>query len=667
MTLTLLNPLILFGLAATILPILIHRITRKKISERKFSAVHLLLQSQRIAAKPQRLKHLLLLALRILAVVIVVFLMARPILLRTGFAALLKNGAKVLILDNSMSMGYLEDRGRRYDLAKRAAMEAVEDFGGRVSLIPTVDAGNRGEFQWMKPGKVPMALEGVPLSFGRSQTASAFKAAYQRLKDLKIPKQILVLSDLARGDWEGLDVTRFGNVSDAEVTFIRIGAPGKDPNVSVKEVGLAGGEIFAGVPAGLEVTVSNLSDQKGKALIQVYLSGIKIDQKSIDLLPGEEKKTLFELLINKPGWIDGEVRLSSDRLHADDVFYFPLNVKEKVRVLVVDGDPKTSLRSSESYFLVSALRPGGMEGSPFLTRVITESELGKVDPGSYDTLFLLNVPSPDFSRLASFMDMGKPVFIFLGDRIIPEAYNRFTLAPWQIGELIDLGEGGEKMTQIEPGQIETRFLSRLQGSLKRASVQTYYRIDGNAETLLTLKSKDPLLLETTVGKSKLFVFASSADIAWNDISLNAAYVPLIQGLVKEAVGVTESGLPEGMAVGDPFREKVRPLRVKGHEGEPGIIQFHVASGEMRRGVNTPYEESNLSKVSEEELDKKFGAIDVKVVDYKEGGLKDLQGGRSELWPFLLLLLLAVLAVEMIIANGIPVFRRLNPFRQDKPD
>ena len=113
MTLTLLNPFLLFGLAAAVLPILIHRITRKKIIEKKFSAVHLLLQSQRIAARPQRLKHLLLLALRILAVIIVVFLMARPVLVRTGFASLLKNGAKALIFDNSMSMGYLENIDRR--------------------------------------------------------------------------------------------------------------------------------------------------------------------------------------------------------------------------------------------------------------------------------------------------------------------------------------------------------------------------------------------------------------------------------------------------------------------------------------------------------------------------------------------------------------------------
>ena len=185
MNLTLLNPLLLLGLTATILPILIHRITRKKVSEKKFSAVYLLLQSQRIAARPQRLKHLLLLVLRILAVVMIVFLMARPMLMRPGFAALLKGGAKVMILDNSMSMGFLEDTGRRFDGAKKAAKETLDGFGGQVTIIPTVGLQREMGSEWMNPEETLGNLEQVPLSFGRSDTVSAFKQAYQALKDLK--------------------------------------------------------------------------------------------------------------------------------------------------------------------------------------------------------------------------------------------------------------------------------------------------------------------------------------------------------------------------------------------------------------------------------------------------------------------------------------------------
>jgi hypothetical protein len=102
MNLTFLNPFFLFGLAAGILPILIHRLTQRKAIPRKFSAVRLLLQSQRVMARPQRLKHLLLLALRILAIAGLSFMMARPILEPKGYLL----WESLVDHDNSLSIGY---------------------------------------------------------------------------------------------------------------------------------------------------------------------------------------------------------------------------------------------------------------------------------------------------------------------------------------------------------------------------------------------------------------------------------------------------------------------------------------------------------------------------------------------------------------------------------
>jgi hypothetical protein len=656
MSLAFFNPLFLFGLVAAILPILIHRITQKKIVKRDFSAVRLLLQSQRVSARPQRLKHLLLLALRILSVATVAFMMARPALVRPGFASLLKSGARVLILDNSLSMGYYEDRGRRYDVAKKAAREALEGFGGQVALLPTAGPRKGQDPRWMSPEEALRELEAIPLSFGRGNGASALASAYLQMKNLKGEKQILIFSDMARRDWEGLDLSKAGIVSEGDVTFLRVGGSARDPDLCIKDVSLTDGDIVAGVPASLDVTVSNLSDEAGAALVRVSLSGVKRDQKPVDLRPGGEGKVSFNLLVDNPGWMDGEVTLSSDRLPSDDVFYFPLMVKPKVKVLVVDGDPGSSLKASESYFLVSALRPGGLEGSPFLTRVVTESEMARMDLGAYDALFLLNVARPDLSRAASFLETGRPVFVFLGDQIVPEVYNAFSLAPWQIGDRIELEQSGGQMTQIETDRGTLDLPAPLKDPLKRAAIRAYFKIEGSAKNLLSLSNQDPLLVEAEAGKSRLFLFASSADLDWNDLPLNAAYLPLVQGLVKEALGRAGPSIPANIEVGEPLREEGPFSQIRGPQGGPGIFQFRLASGEMRRGVNVPYEESDLAKIGEDELKKKFGPMNVKVLEYREGGLKDLQGGRKELWPALLVFLLALLSLEMILANRFPRFK-----------
>jgi hypothetical protein len=651
-----LNPLFLFGLAAGILPILIHRLIQRKAIPRNFSAVRLLLQSERIMARPQRLKHILLLALRVLAVVSLVLLMARPVMMPQGLLAMTEGGVKVLILDNSLSMGYREERGERYALVKKAAKEIIQKAKGQAIIIPTAPVGGtaaRGrEIRWMGPEEAMKEVDAIPLSFGRGDPASALSRAYRELRDSKGSKEILILSDMARGDWESFDLSKMGIVSsETSVHFLRIGGAKEDANFAVKRVGLAEGDVVVGAPSRLEVTVVNFSDRSGSPLVQLYLSGMKMDQKTVELKARGEGKIFFEFFPDRPGWMDGEIRLSGDSLAGDDVFYFPLKVRERVKVLIVDGDPGRSLKTSESYYLTRALNPGDAETSSFLSRIITDGELAASDLRPFEALFLLNVSKPSGSKLASFLESGKPVFLFLGDRISPDEYNRIPLFPWRLREI----EGGEarRITQIDDNYEPLKLFSGPPGeSLKHASIRQYYRIEGATKNLLSLGNGDPLLVQANLGKGQLFLFTSSANIKWNDLPLKAAYLPLIQGLIKEAVGLSADSLPAGIRFGEPFEEKSSPTQVLGPSGGPGIYKFPLTPGDMRKGMNPPLEESDLSKVSEEEMQKRFGTIKIKMLEYKEEGMSKGLAGRRELWPFLLAFLLAVLAVEMGVASRI---------------
>jgi len=142
-----------------------------------------------------------------------------------------------------------------------------------------------------------------------------------------------------------------------------------------------------------------------------------------------------------------------------------------------------------------------------------------------------------------------------------------------------------------------------------------------------LQSGDPLLTEADFGKGKIFLFTSSAGLGWSDLALRTAYVPLVQGLIKEGAGLGEMG-------------------------------------ELRAGDNAPPEESDLRKVTLEEIRKELGPLDLKMVQYQEGQLRSARGREKELWPLLLAFLLLVLAVEMGIANWAVAERskaRVNPF------
>ncbi len=660
MALSFLNPFFLFGLAAAAIPILIHRLTKRKAMTRKFSAVRLLLESQRIVTRPQRLRHLFLLALRIVAMISLVLLMARPVLTEPGILVQ-EEKAMAIILDNSLSMAYREDGGERYDLAKKAVKEVMESFNGQVAILPTASFHTsrfrqESQIRWMTREEALKKLSSIPLSHGRGDLNACLQLAYQKLKELKMGKEVFIVSDLARGDWEDLALNKLDIVpADVGMTLLRIGGSGRDPNLTVKEARWVEGEAVVGVRSRLEVTVSNLSDRSRATLVQLFLSEIKVDQKSIDLKAMGEGKVYFDLSLDKKGWVNGEVRLSGDNLPLDDSFYFPLKVREKIKVLVIDGAPKASLKESESYYLILALRPGDSEESPFIPRVISEEELAKTDTHPYELIVWMNVARPQGSQLASILESGKPTLLFLGDQVIPDEYNRIPLFPWRIRERKEARIGKpERIAQVDNRRD---FLNPFSGpggeSLRAASFHRYFRVEGSMRSLLSFGNQDPLLVESEIGKSKILLFTSSGDLDWNDLPLKAAYLPFIQRMMKEAVGPLRDSIPSTIRFGEPFGEKTRSTQLAGPGGGPGIYQFFPTSGEVRQGVNTPFEESDLGKLTEEEVRKKFGKKDINIVEYKEGGSGNLQTNRKEIWPFLLAFLFVVLGVEMLVANGVP--------------
>lgn len=681
MSLTFTNPFLLFGLAAILLPILIHRIVQKKAVSRKFSAVRLLIESQKFTARPYQLKDLLLLLLRVLAVVTLVVLAARPILLKGGPAAYTNAGVRLIILDNSLSMGYREASGVRFELAKSAAREMIDGFTGQVAIIPTVSLKeqDRGTspIAWMRPAEALNKLEAMRLTFGQGNVDSALALATEAMRGVKVDKEIVLISDMARADWEGSKAGgSFG--ADDIVTLLRISGPQRDPNLSVRSVRIAEGEAIVGVRTRIEAAVSNLSDQPASFMAQLYVANTKTDQKPMELKAGEEGKAFFDLFLDKPGWTACEVRISGDRLTADDTLYFTLKARERVSVLVVDGDPRTTPRNSESYYLASALRPGGSEATPFSVRITTDEEFARLDLAGYEALFLLNVASPPAARLTSFMQTDKPVFIFLGDRVSREAYNGLPFLPVKLREIRSFEATPEHVAYVDTAQEPLKSLAATghatvdatvdaQGpgsagrsghpvhaghtghKLSGANFRTYYVLEGRGRTLLGLGNGGRLLLESDSGPGKLFVFASSADLDWNDLALKASYLPLIQGLLKEARGLPGSALPNPGTVAPAVPDVCRPVSVPVMEG-PGIYQCVTAAGSLLQGLNSPFEESDLTKLSDGELKKKFGSAQVSVVTYDRPSGGSVVTGRRELWPLLLSALLALLAVEMFLAH-----------------
>jgi hypothetical protein len=431
MSLFFLHPIYLYGLIAASLPLLIHLLNRRRLQRIRFPAVRFVLLSQRRISRSYRLRHWLLLALRTLAVILLVLLMANPIF-QTG-VGLFAGGAPsslVVILDNSLSMTW-SGAGAGFDKAKEAARRLVSSFkdSDRAAVIPTDRRGNTKSRLQNQREVLLRELTQIDISGGTADFSSALRKAFELLKEPAAQKEIWLITDMALTGWDRFNLSELGQYdSSVPLKIIRVGTTVEPLNSTIKEIRTRGQGIAVGLPVHLEALVVNFTDKEiNDLLVQLTMDKQPKEQKLVTLPPEGEMWVGFQFNVSDAGDREGFVTLKKEGLAGNLVSYFTLHVREKVKVLVVDGDPRTSLVQSETFFLTRALNPSGQEDSSlFLPTVVIPEGLSSVSLDSYDAVILCNVSTLSdtfLARLRTYLSQGKGLLFFAGDRIRTDDYN----------------------------------------------------------------------------------------------------------------------------------------------------------------------------------------------------------------------------------------------------
>src|SRR5262245_6621866 len=142
---TFIHPLLLGGLVLVGLPILLHLIMRQQPKRLPFPAFRFLRQRARTNQRKIRLRHLLLLLLRMLLIALFCLLLTRPRVRSDRFLPLGGGQpvAAVIVVDTSLSMQYSVGGRTRLEEAKARAAELIDDLpeGSRVAVLDTSEPG----------------------------------------------------------------------------------------------------------------------------------------------------------------------------------------------------------------------------------------------------------------------------------------------------------------------------------------------------------------------------------------------------------------------------------------------------------------------------------------------------------------------------------------------
>src|ERR1035437_640641 len=121
-------PAFLFALSAIAIPIIIHLFNFRKFKTVYFSNTRFLKEVKQETQAKSKLKHLLVLAARILAIIFLVLAFAQPFITVENKKITIGNKAISIFIDNSFSMDAINKNGTLLDEAKKRAKEISAAF-----------------------------------------------------------------------------------------------------------------------------------------------------------------------------------------------------------------------------------------------------------------------------------------------------------------------------------------------------------------------------------------------------------------------------------------------------------------------------------------------------------------------------------------------------------
>lgn len=706
MGVTFLQPLFLLGTFAAAIPVIIHLIYRRRALVHRFPAVRFLLLADKRTARKFRLHQWLLLALRALAVLCLALALARPHVTGGGAqaAAVLPPQATVLLIDNSVSMQYRDGQETRLQRAKALASQVLQRMSGRDSavvmpLLPAHEATETPLAFSHHAALLQEQLASIVPSHALVDMRAAFQRAMVLLHDSQEPRRrLLLLSDLTMHGWEDFHPSQLAVLPEQlTVHVLRIGGPQRDANVLVTEVRVAEKPFIEHAPLEITAQVYNQSAAPARNVrVDLLVGTTTVGQQLVDLAPEGHLTVPFRIAAPPAGLHWGEVRIAGDNYAEDDQFYYALRTVAPVQVLLVDGDPGTSLFESDIFYVLHALQPRGVLGRPlFHPKPVPWEGLEQERLSAYQVVVLCNVETftPQVrQRLHQFVMEGGGVVFFAGNRVDAPRYNAMlyrsdtALLPFALGQ--PLQRPPDQPMPLRPVQSTHEALTAFVGeavSLHQSKFYRYMTLEGaetaaESQVLLALQDGHSLLVAKELGRGRVLFFTASADRDWTDLPTRPAYVPLLHGMVGYAAHLATAAQRGGVFLPEPARLPGRAedlgatLTVHTPENQehlvrfardgaqsvavfdayttPGIYRLGTPTGTDLLAVNGTRAESNFAKWDAADFQARLRPLSVIFEEEEAIG----QAAASDLFPayeaagLLLLTLGVILAIENLCAN-----------------
>jgi hypothetical protein len=671
------NPGMFWWLFALAIPVIVHLFNFRKHKLLMFSNIELLKNLQEQTNRKRNIKHLIVLALRMLMIAGLVTAFAKPFIPSKNNLSSESENLISVYLDNSMSMQLRGNEMSMLDEARQNAVSIIQSFGMNNRFVLLTNDFLPQHQRSMSPVEFIQELEQVrggaqPALFSdviaRNKTIPQTEAYEDRM--------LFALSDFQKSIFDTETI-----VSDSNLNLVLMHSESAQKNnLYIDSCWFETPALQLGMNATLITRIANSGAEEAVGIpVKLEIDGEQKAIANVDIAPGSSVEARLQFVASKAGHFEGTVSILDFPIVFDDELYFSFEIQSKIKVLEIFEK----------------------QSNPWLNILFTEDEL--VTYESHQKLRLDIQSLPDYQlifinglseihsglkqALSDFVQRGGSLVLLPGNENA-DAFNELSI-DFGFSYSARADTADTRVFKIEESHSLFReVFVKIPENADFPVVFQHYPIQmqqrSTAMSLIRLLNGNPFLVVNDAGLGKVFAFAVPFAAGWSDFQRNSLFVPVLYRLVlmsarpgmlyytlgKEVVIESAFTDPENATllklksfttdfeIIPEFRTSGGRQEVVIHPDIPTAGQYGFFAGDSLTRIisfNNDRKESVMTFYKPDELQRLFEFAGFKTLEVLSSSgtemtdaFKDLIAGKQWYKLFILLALLFILAEVLIL-------------------
>jgi len=667
-------PHFLWALFFLAIPILIHFFSFQRHKKLYFSSILFLKKLEKENRSIKKLKHLLILFLRLCAIACLVLAFARPFLSDNKKANGKETGAVLFYIDNSFSMTAKDSDGELLSEAIESARKTIKELPINTQIIIHTNKINGIEARSLNQKEALNQLDKIkPYQLSRSLDEIISweqKVLDKELKDKTA--QIIHYSDFQTKNI----LSKENKKSNKHLYFPVQFVPQNKSNICVDSVWFDSPLTKPNENTGLKIRIKNNGKKKREGVfMKITINKLKRTLR-VDVPANKSVITKINYREEPPGYRKGKIEISDNQLFWDDEYYFSYEIKKQTKILIVNAQDASEL-VSKVYNLESL----------YNTREVLQPSFSQ-DLLKQTDFVILNgvnkISSAMSTILEGFVENGGTLCLLPGAQINRSEINKF-LQKMEMPALGRVIESGNKIKEIEyKSPFFNGIFDREEKNIILPGIKKVYETESKtnlkAHNLIKLQNGLPLFCRSYSDK-QVFLYTSSLSSSFGSFILDALFPSILLRMGELSQRKQPLYLTIGKQRSYPVYKSVNnltPIHLKKEKTDiipqranssQGLLSNIVLGGEntdqLSAGIydivnknqkigqlalNYNTEESQTSYASKKEIMDYFKSKKLEVSEYKkytgQSILINSQQGK-ELWKWFVVLAISFFLLELL--------------------